>query len=154
MYKIQELYNDILSTNGFIYPTIYTSSITCRLRITKVGYLPIELTGVVTNTGLLFSGDNQVADTVYNTIGITGSTVTEFSTDYVNLQIDVSDLDYQTTFQRLYAWFRYIETTSLGISNYFNGLYATDEVNFVVRSSIISLKLDNVLTTTLHLKKN
>lgn len=142
-----ELYNGILSTNGFIYPTTYTSSITCRLRITKVGYLPIELTGVVTNTGLLFSGDNQVADTVYNTIGISGSTVTEFSTDYVNLQIDVSDLDYQTTFQRLYAWFRYIETTSLGISNYFNGLYATDEVNFVVRSSIISLKLDNVLTT-------
>ena len=132
-----ELYNGILSTNGFIYPTIYTSSITCRLRITKVGYLP----------GLLFSGDNQVVDTIYNTIGISGSTVTEFSTDYVNLQIDVSDLDYQTTFQRLYAWFRYIETTSLGISNYFNGLYATDEVNFVVRSSIISLKLDNVLTT-------
>jgi hypothetical protein len=142
-----ELFNGVLSTSGFNYSTTYTSSITCRLRITKVGYLPIELTGVVTNTGLLFSGDNQITDTIYNTIGIDGSTVTEFSTDYVNLQIDVSDLDYQTTFQRLYAWFRYIETTSLGVSNYFNGLYATDEVNFVVRSAIVSLKLDNVLTT-------
>ena len=142
-----ELFNAVLSSNGFNYSTIYTASNTYRLRIAKTGYLPIELTAVVTDTGLLFSGDNQIADTVYNAIGIVGSTVTEFSTDYINLQIDVSDLDYQTTFQRLYAWFRYIETTSLGISNYFNGLYATDEVNFVVRSSVVSLKLDNVLTT-------
>jgi hypothetical protein len=75
--------------------------------------------------------------------GIDGSTVTEFTPDYPNVQIDVSDPDGVTTVQRIYAWLRYTETTLSGIDLWFDVVTPTDEVNYLIDSAKINLKIDN-----------
>ena len=123
-----------------------TSGDVLTLRITKTGYLPASSSAVYANANMSFLLV-QSADAVYNENAIDGSTVTEFSTDYVNIEIDISDPDNTTTFQRMYAWFRYIETTSSGIQNFYGAISATDTVNYLINSSVVDLKVSNVSST-------
>jgi hypothetical protein len=43
----------------------------------------------------------------------------------------------------VYAWLRYVETTSSGVAQWFDAVTATDEVNYLIDASNINLKLDN-----------
>jgi len=86
---------------------------------------------------------NQTDDSVYIANAIDGSTVTEYSADYPNVEIDVSDADGETTIQRLYAWFKYNEFTSQGIANLFCAILPDDAFNYVVVTSVLDLKLNN-----------
>jgi hypothetical protein len=90
----------------------------------------------------------QENDTVYNTNAIDGSTVTEFTADYPNVQIDANDVDGETTVQRIYAWFSYIQMEADGVKYFFNGLTADDAVNYQIHVSVVDLKLDNTNSTT------
>jgi hypothetical protein len=116
---------------------------TIRIRLSKLGKLPQTLLATGTNSG--FSAvANQLNDNIYILNGISGNTVTEFTADYPNVQIDINDPDGQTTVQRIYAWMRYIETTSNGISLWFDSITASDDVNYEIDASVINLKVDNV----------
>jgi hypothetical protein len=86
----------------------------------------------------------QEIDTVYNSIGIDGSTIGEFAADYPNVEVDVQDEDGVTSINRLYAWWVYNEYTAQGIREYFGGLIAEDNSNFKIVTERIDLKLDNV----------
>jgi hypothetical protein len=90
---------------------------------------------------------SQQDDTVYNTNGIDGSAVSEFTPDYPNVQVDISDGDGSTSLNRLYAWFAYTCTTENGIRNWFGGLVAEDSANFKIVTSLLNLKLDNTSAT-------
>jgi hypothetical protein len=90
---------------------------------------------------------SQQDDTVYNTNGIDGSGITEFTPDYPNVQVDISDGDGSTSLNRLYAWFAYTCTTENGIRNWFGGLVAEDSANFKIVTSLLNLKLDNTAST-------
>lgn len=90
---------------------------------------------------------SQQDDTVYNSIGVDGSTVTEFVPDYPNIQVDISDPDGQTSVDRLYAWFVSTTTTANGIQNWLGGIVAEDPANFRIVTSILNLKLDNIAAT-------
>ena len=57
----------------------------------------------------------QADDAVYNANGIDGTTVTEFTFDYPNIQIDINDLDGTTIITRLYAWWANERATEDGI---------------------------------------
>lgn len=87
---------------------------------------------------------SQQNDTVYNAIGVDGSTVTEFAPDFPNVQVDISDPNGQTTIDRLYAWFVSVTATADGIRYWVGGIVAEDVANFKVITSILNLKLDNV----------
>ena len=141
-----ELFNGTISGTSYTYSylngTQISSGNTIRIRVSKLGYLPQTLIAIATSTGFSAAA-NQAVDTIYNTNAIDGSTVTEFTADYPNVQIDVSDPDQTTTVQRVYAWLRYIETTSPGIAQWFDAIDPTDDVNYAINTSVLNLKLDN-----------
>jgi len=100
----------------------------------------------VSSAGWSINADQEECS-VYNTNGIDGSTVTEFSADYPNIEIDVSDGDGTTSVKRLFAWWKYNLTTEEGIRNYFGGLLPDDLVNYRINVDIVDLHLDNTEAT-------
>lgn len=120
----------------------FTAGDEVRIRVARLGYLPQLLLAVATTTGFSVPASQQI-DAVYVANGIDGSTVTEFTADYPNVQMDVSDPDGVTTVQRVYAWLRATETTQQGIDLWFDVVTPTDEVNYLIDAVKINLKVDN-----------
>jgi hypothetical protein len=141
-----ELYNDIPGTSLLLNKN-WTVDHTLRLRVayqsTVTAKLPVEALGLLSSVGSTFLV-SQIADTVYNTLAIDGSTCTEFIADYPNLQIDVSDPDHTTTVQRVYAWSTWAQTTVQGIALMFKAVVATDELNFTIDVGVVNAQLDNI----------
>ena len=137
-------------TNG----TTFSAGDVIRVRITYQSGTSAnneeQYTTVAASTGWSVLA-NPVADSVYATYGIDGSTCTEFAWDGVNLQVDVNDPDNVTTIQRIGAWYRYYLTTASGIANLFGGI-TWEQINFVrINSGTVNLQLDNIKTTPLLL---
>lgn len=149
-----EVANEIVAstswTLNYYNGSQFTSGNQIRIRVSKLGYLPQTLLAVATTTGFSVPASQQT-DTIYVSNAIDGSTVTEFSADYPNIQIDISDPDGVTSVKRIYAWLRYIETTTSGISQWFNSISADDESNYKIYVSIIDLKLDNTSATPVRI---
>lgn len=149
-----EIYNAIVSSSSFEYEyyngTGISAGDTVRIRSTYVNgataNLPFETVTIATATGFTVLASVET-DTVYNLIGISGSTVTEFVEDYPNIEIDVDDPDGSTTVARMYSWFSYVQFTEDGIRNWFGGIVAEDAGNFRVVTSIVDLKIDNIAAT-------
>lgn len=124
----------------------YTTNKTIRVRATYCSGLSAmhesDSTGILTSNGVSFLM-SQTEDDVYVANAIDGSTITEFISDFPNVQIDISDPDGVTSIQRLYAWYRYNLTTQQGIQNFYAGLEATDTANYIITTSIVNLLLDN-----------
>ncbi len=78
---------------------------TLRLRYAKVGKEPGELFGVMTASGLSFVGTMEIQPVyaVWGTLGIDGTTVTEFTADNINIDFDITTAT-NTTKKRLGAW--------------------------------------------------
>ncbi len=142
-----ELYNDEPSSASFSINAGWTSNQTLRVRvgyaIGVVAKLPIEMFGVLSSTGASFLV-SQEDDLAYNALGIDGGACTEFTPDYPNLQIDLSDGDGVTSVQRLYAWSAWSQTSQLGLALMFRGVTAQDSANFVINVGVVNTHLDNV----------
>ena len=50
---------------------------------------------------------------------------------------------YQTTKKRLYAWLRYVQTTSDGIKNWWGAVTALDDANIRINGSVVDLEIEN-----------
>jgi hypothetical protein len=95
----------------------------------------------------------QVADSVYATLAIDGSTITDYAADYVNDEVDITvGADFYLS--EMYAWWVYNLTTSQGISDFFGALTAIDETNFENDNTVVSIKLDNTTTTEVYALDN
>ncbi len=149
-----ELYNAVVGATSLSVPVTWTANKSLDVRVTYVNgttaYLPYQTSGSLTNLGASFTVSQEL-DTVYNTNAIDGSTVTEFITDYPNIQVDISDGNGETSVQRLYAWFQYSSHSSQGIVYYFEGITAIDEVNYRINTNIVDLVLDNTESTPVKL---
>jgi|DEB0MinimDraft_6_1074348.scaffolds.fasta_scaffold05831_2 hypothetical protein len=120
----------------------YTSGVTAKSEL--------ETTGVVTASGLSFV-NSQVDHEIYNAYGVDGSTITEFSFDSGNIEVDINDADNTTEIQRLACWEAYFETTEQGIRDFF-GCIDWESLNSVkIVVSMCDLKLDNVKVSPLLL---
>jgi hypothetical protein len=143
-----ELFNGVLAS-ALNYQHTFVGNITVRLRATYqsglTAKLPVEATGLLTATGLSFL-NSQTDDGVYIGNLINGSTVTEYTPDYPNLQVDVAGGS-STTVQRLYNWSTYNETTADGIRYLFSAISAIDAVNYLIDQAILDVKLDNTGAT-------
>ena len=131
---------------GTGYTTGDTLTITATWQSGATAKLPFSTQVVVGSTGWSALVAQQ-ADAVYDGIGVDGSAVTEFSADYPNVQVDISDPNGQTGVDRLYSWFVHTTTTESGIRNWVGGIVAEDAANFRVVTSVVNLKLDNVSAT-------
>ena len=112
--------------------------------------LPLSVVALTNETGVTFI-DSQENWTLMDNIGIDGSTVTEFSSDFANVQIDSDDADGETEKKRIVAWFGYILTTELGLANFFGAIDLIDDANAQIITAAVNLKLQNVGSVPLML---
>jgi hypothetical protein len=110
--------------------------------------LGISATGVVSNTGVSFLNEQQ-DDTVYNGYALNGSTITGFSADYVQDDINLTTTS-NFSAASLYAWWIYNETTENGIRNFFGGITAMDAANLEINAAIVDLYIDNNTSTFVY----
>lgn len=146
-----ELFNGVLAGAGLSLPATWTADKVIRLRAEHSTKLPLETIGILSSSGLTLL-DVQADDTVYADNGIDGATVTEFSPDIPNIQIDLNDPDGVTSVRRLYAWFQHYQTTAAGIASpLFGAMTAIDSANYVVDQSKANILLDNVSATPVRI---
>lgn len=151
-----ELYNDFVAGTAYsadyVDGTDYSAGDIISIRIAWMSgtsaKLPVEYLTVATVNGWSVLS-NQHDDTVYNTNAIDGSTITEFTPDYRNVEIDVNDPDGTTTPQRCYAWYIAGQMTADGITNYHGAITAEDEFNYRVNVGVVSLHGKNINTNPL-----
>lgn len=149
-----ELVNAIVSGTSYTYSytvgTQISSGNTIRVRLTYQSGVTakarFESLAVAGATGFSVLAQ-QTDDEVYNLIGIDGSTATEFSADYPNVEVNVSDPDNSTSVSRMYAWWVSNEFTADGIRQFFGGIDADDAANFKIVTSRASIKIDNTSST-------
>lgn len=142
-----ELDNSVEATTSYSYTISPNLNDVIRLRVAKIGYLPVVYSAVYSGASIGFVVE-QVEDTVYTANAIDGSTVTEFAYDGVNVQIDVNDPDGETTIPRGYAWYCYFITTATGIADGFGAFEAIDESNYRINTDIADFQIENVSSPT------
>lgn len=149
-----EIVNEIVSGTTWTYPydegTDFTDGDIINIRLARclgptatIGY---EGTAIASASGWALFAE-QSDDIVYNANAVDGTTITEFTFDYPNVQVDISDPDGITTITRLYAWWANERTTEQGIRTLIGGLIAEDLANYKVITSVVDLKLDNTSST-------
>jgi hypothetical protein len=140
-----ELYNDVLGSSGFSESFVYTSDTTVTLTATytsgATAKLGLSATGIFTSSGVTFLASQQ-DDTVYNGYAINGSTVTGFTADYAQDDVNLS-MATNFTAASLYAWWVYTLATEDGIRNFFGGITALDSANIQINVPAVSIFLDN-----------
>lgn len=146
-----EMVNTIVAGTSWTasYPngTGYSTGDVVRVRLAWMdgveAKLPVQYQTVASSTGWAILAD-QVDDEVYNYNAIDGDTCTEFSHDFVNVQVDVDDADNTTTVQRGYAWFIAGQMTEDGIRHFFGGITAEDSVNYRINAALVNLRIQNI----------
>lgn len=142
-----ELHNAVVAATSVEVQGEHTTDKVIDVRVTYVSgataKLPFQQSANFTSSGssvIVVQED----DTTYNTNAIDGSSVTEFSADYPNIEVDINDGDGVTSVKRLYASFQYMTHSSQGIVYFFNGITAQDVLNYQVNTAVVDLLLDNV----------
>ncbi len=90
----------------------------------------------------------SVTNEVYETNNIDGSTVTEFTIDAPNVEVDVTDGDNTTSLQRAFNWWNYYLSTESGIRTFTDLFVAIDENNYEFDGS---LTVENKKTDALYI---
>ncbi len=88
---------------------------------------------------------------VYTVFGLDGSTISEFSWDSGNIEVDINDLNNSTSVQRFAAWYCYFITTAIGINDAFGGISWESLNSIKINSNIVDVTLDNTKTNPLML---
>jgi hypothetical protein len=132
--------------------TGYSEDDTIRVRLTYVSGASAKAefqgSAVVGSTGWSFLAE-QVDNTVYNSFGVDGSTITQFQADYLTDQVDiVTAVNFNIS--QFYAWWVYNLSTEDGIRDFFGGITALDEANFRINTGVLSLYLDNSTNTNIR----
>jgi len=115
----------------------YTNGVTAKLWI--------ESLWIVTAGWLTFL-DSQSDDTVYISYALDGSTITKFTADYTDTEVDISSA-VNFTAKEAYAWFIYNTTTSLWIAAFFGWVTAIDAWNLRINNTVVNIFWDNITST-------
>jgi hypothetical protein len=149
-----ELANEIVSGTSWSDNYTYTAEEDIRVRVIYVdglnAYEWYETQGTITSSGVSIRV-NQSVNSVYETNGIDGSTVTECSVSGTTVRVYVDDPDNTTSAQRIYNWYQYYLFTEEGIAEQ-DGDYisATDSTHYTFDNSmkIINQDTSNPLNLT------
>ncbi|MCK5601235.1 hypothetical protein KAR91_05180 [Candidatus Pacearchaeota archaeon] len=88
-------------------------------------------------------------DDVYAAYGIDGSTVTGYTFDEGNIQIDIGVVS-EFLPDEMYAWYKYTREADPGlIEEFFGAIVPVDTSNLVADSNVVDLFLDNTGATTI-----
>jgi hypothetical protein len=103
---------------------------------------------VASASGITFLGV-QTDWTEANALSKNGSTQTEYTADYPNIQADINSPDYTFAVGDLISWLCYIQTTDGGIRNFYGCLRSVDSGNWKIVTAVVDMYLDNVNTYTI-----
>jgi head-tail adaptor len=149
-----QLANAIVSGTSYIYNytvgTQVSSGDTIRVRLTYQNGITAKKrfeTSTIAGGSSFSVLAQQTDDEVYNLIGLNGSLITEFTADYPNVEVNVSDPDNSTSVDRLYAWWVANELSADGIEKFFGGIEAEDAANFKIVTARASILIDNTSST-------
>ena len=130
----------------------YTTGDTLRLRVTKKEKNEFTSNILVGSTGWS-SLVEQTNDDIYTAIALDGSTITKFTADYVDAEVDIV-VSSSFSIAEFYAWWKYNNTLSQGISDFFGGITAIDQANFKINNSLVNLYIDNTTTANIRQTDN
>lgn len=155
-----EVKNEIVAgttyTEAYQEGTGYSAGNVIRVRltnaITTTAYLGLETTVIATATGWGVLASQQL-DTVYNSIGINGATVTKFSADYTGIDAELN-IAQNFTMHEFYVWWVYNETTAQSIRQFFGGVTALNIANIRINVDVLSLYLDSTVNTSVRQTDN
>ena len=140
-------YTDIYSEGG-----AYSTGDSINIRVTYQNGLHAKLewsTNIQASSSGWGVSVNQQDDVYYNLFALDGSTITKFTADYTNDEVDLV-VSGGFTLTEIYAWWVYNNTTAQGIAEFFGGLSAEDAGNFVINNSVVSIFLDNTTNTDIQ----
>jgi hypothetical protein len=154
-----ETYNNLPGTSfsdSYTEGTTYTAGDVISIYITQTSgvtaQLPFTTTAIASSTGWTVLAA-QVSDDVYDGYGLNGSTITKFTADYVNDEVDLT-IASNYSGAEMYSWWAYNLTTSQGISDFFGGVTAQDTANIIINNAIVSIFLDNTTATNVYQTDN
>lgn len=150
-----EVVNQIVTGTSYVAQYIegtgYSSGDVINVRLTyqngtsaKLGF---QVNASVTSVGWSVLAD-QKDDESYNSIGLDGSTITKFSADFVNDEVDIVSVS-NFTGHELYARFVYFTFTEDGIRDFFGALIARDLANIENDVTILDMYINNNTSTNL-----
>ncbi len=149
-----ETYNEIV-TGDYVYNYFdwdnYSEWDTVRVYLTHTSWTTakedLSMISIVWKTGWTLFVE-QVDNTVYNQLWLDWSSITGFSADYVD---DEVDLTVWTDFNMsdLYAWWCYNMTTENGIREFFWWFEGINVWNFLIHNAIVDIKIDNTTATNI-----
>lgn len=154
-----ELFNDIVAATTKNYTEIYSVDRTIRVRASYVNgtsaksFVEMNLGNLDLTTQTITRNLEQIDDSIYNTIGIDGSSITEISISGNGIDIYVDDIDNELPGQRIYSWYCYYLFTEDGIRDSSNYIRAIDITNFRVSDNGVTpdLVIANIAYTPLSI---
>jgi hypothetical protein len=153
--KDAELSNEIVSGTTYTFPylagvvdEVISEGDEIRIRLacaaSTTAYDWFETSAFANNSGV-FSTATQKVLAAYSQLGIDGSTVTEFTLDNPNIEVDLQDPNGQSQKRRLVAWLYYIVANDAdGMRNFFKCILLQDSGNALIDVNLLDLKVDNV----------
>lgn len=122
---------------------------TLRLRVTKLGYEPVEVFGVFDATAGVTFLVTQGIDPIYAAWGLDGSTVTEYALDVTGaIEIDADDVDGASQKVRLCAFYAYALTTENGIRSAFGAMSFLAANAVRIEVPVVDMTVENINATT------
>ena len=105
-----------------------------------------EQTVIATSSGFT-AAYNGSADSVYAANGTDGSSITKFSADFANDEIDLAaNSDFSS--DEAYAFYCSTLTTADGIEQFWGGVEAPDSANYKILTGTLNLYFDNTTTAS------
>ena len=141
----------------FVLGTDYTSGDVGRYRITYQNGLVAkdEIEGLFvfgSSTTVNTNPIVQINHSTYIENNVDGSTITEFTWDSGNIQIDINDADNYTVIQRIGSWYYHFITTEVGIRETFNSIEWLTINDVLLNTDIVDMTLDNIKSTPLLIR--
>jgi len=119
------------------YRTAYQSGVTAKLELGGTFIFPSS-----TSTNTIPTA--QEDDAVYNAYGQDGSTITGFSCDLPNQEIDIDIATGVSTVQDLACWYTYYKTTAIGITTTFQCLHWVKLNEVYIDQAVCDFHLENI----------
>ena len=147
-------YTDTL-TEGTEYDSGDTLVLLATYQVAGVAKEVFRVSATATTSDITF-GDSQVNWAAHNTVGIDGSTVSECTTDYAGIEVEVNDADNSTTKSRIAAFIVDALTTSQGITDWVTLagvpiISYKDSGNAEVNVAVATLEINNVKAAPLDI---
>lgn len=140
-------------SRNWLNGTDATNGDTLRLRWVQDDGAELEAFFIAAVDTIVTILDASQPDDTYIFYNIDGSTVTKFTADYVDDEVDLN-IGSNFSGAEFYAFWKFNLTTSQGIADFFGGITALDVANIRINNATVNLFFDNLTNTSVFQTDN